>query len=141
MTMHAQPLLSVADVDVAGAFYAALLGGTDDHGGRHGGAVREYARIEIGDRLVLQLHVIGADHHHGALAREGVALGNGVAVWFATGLSAPSRICHERRGGVDAGDKSAAAGRLAPERGPAQPPIGARGLAPQNSWVPSIPTT
>jgi predicted enzyme related to lactoylglutathione lyase len=84
MTMHAQPLLSVADVDVAGAFYAALLGGTDDHGGRHGGAVREYGRIEIGGRLVLQLHVIGADHHHGALAREGVALGNGVAVWFAT---------------------------------------------------------
>ena len=83
MTMHPQPLLSVADVDVAAAFYAELLGGNDDHGGRHGGPVREYARIEIGDRLVLQLHAIQAAHHHGALAREGVVLGNGVAVWFA----------------------------------------------------------
>ncbi|HEY3774357.1 MAG TPA: VOC family protein [Solirubrobacteraceae bacterium] len=84
MTVQPQPLLSVADVDVAAAFYAVLLDGNDDHGGRHGGAVREYGRIEIGDRLVLQLHVIGVDHHHGALAQDGVPLGNGVAVWFAT---------------------------------------------------------
>jgi len=84
MTIHPQPLLSVADVDVAGAFYAELLGGNDDHGGRHGFAVREYGRIEVGGRLVLQLHAIGVDHHHGALAQPGVALGNGVAVWFAT---------------------------------------------------------
>jgi catechol 2,3-dioxygenase-like lactoylglutathione lyase family enzyme len=82
--MHPQPLLSVADVDVSGAFYAELLGGDDDHGGRHGDAIREYGRIQIGDRLVLQLHVLGADHHHGALADPGVPLGNGVAVWFAT---------------------------------------------------------
>jgi catechol 2,3-dioxygenase-like lactoylglutathione lyase family enzyme len=82
--MHPQPLLSVADVDVAAAFYAELLDGEDMHPEGHGDARREYSRIAADGRLVLQLHAIDAAHHHGGLAEPAVPLGNGVAVWFAT---------------------------------------------------------
>lgn len=30
----------------------------------------------------MQLHASDEEHHHGELARAGVPLGNGVAVWF-----------------------------------------------------------
>jgi 2-C-methyl-D-erythritol 2,4-cyclodiphosphate synthase len=83
--LTAQPLLSVADVDRASRFYAELLDADDTHGGRHGDGPREYTRLEVDGRLVLQLHAIDVAHHHGGLATPGVALGNGVAVWFATG--------------------------------------------------------
>jgi predicted enzyme related to lactoylglutathione lyase len=83
VTAHPQPLLCVADVEVSSSFYAALLIADDTHGGRHGDGPREYGRLEIGDMLVLQLHAADIAHHHGALARPGVPLGNGVAVWFA----------------------------------------------------------
>lgn len=82
--MRPQPLLSVADVDTASRFYARLLDGDDTHGGRHGEGPRESTRIEVGGRLVLQLHRVDAGHHHGPLADPGVPLGNGVAVWFST---------------------------------------------------------
>ena len=82
MSVTAQPLLCVADVAVASRFYATLLGADDTHGGRHGDGPREYGRLETGGGLVLQLHAADVAHHHGALARPGVPLGNGVAVWF-----------------------------------------------------------
>jgi catechol 2,3-dioxygenase-like lactoylglutathione lyase family enzyme len=79
-----QPLISVADVDASSRFYAELLGGEDMHPEGHGDRPREYARIGIEGRLVLQLHAIDAAHHHGGLAEPAVPLGNGVAIWFAT---------------------------------------------------------
>lgn len=82
--MFAQPVICVADVDASSRFYATLLDADDSHGGRHGPGARDYARLEIGDRLVLQLHGIDAHHHHVPLADPDVPLGNGVAVWFAT---------------------------------------------------------
>ena len=83
MTVRPQPLLTVGDVEASSRFYATLLLADDTHGARHGDGPREYTRLEIGDELVLQLHAADVAHHHGALARPGVPLGNGVAVWFA----------------------------------------------------------
>ncbi len=82
--MQPQPLISVADVEVSCRFYAALLLADDDHPGGHGSGPREYTRLRIDGRLVLQIHARGAAHHHGGLAEPGVPLGNGVAVWFAS---------------------------------------------------------
>lgn len=82
--MHPQPLICVADVGVSTRFYATLLQADDTHGGQHGDGPREYGRMEIGDRLVLQIHARDVAHHHAGLAQPGVPLGNGVAVWFST---------------------------------------------------------
>jgi hypothetical protein len=38
--------------------------------------------VTVDGELVLQLHALEEDHHHGSLAKPGIALGNGVAVWF-----------------------------------------------------------
>jgi len=79
MTVRPQPLLSVADVPRASDWYCALLGGEPGHTGT------EYGRIMVGGALVLQLHTLDADHHHGPLADPGVPLGNGLLNWFAVG--------------------------------------------------------
>lgn len=72
-----QPLLSVRDVPRASAWYQAVLGATSGHGGR------EYEMVMVGSVMVLQLHVLEEEHHHGALADASKPLGgNGVAVWF-----------------------------------------------------------
>jgi predicted enzyme related to lactoylglutathione lyase len=42
----------------------------------------EYERLVVDGTLVLQLHLLEEEHHHGALAKPGVPVGNGVAVWF-----------------------------------------------------------
>jgi catechol 2,3-dioxygenase-like lactoylglutathione lyase family enzyme len=72
-----QPLLAVGDVERAGRWYAELLGAECGHGGG------EYEQLLVDGVLVLQLHRLGVEHHHGAIGDPGVPLGNGVAVWFA----------------------------------------------------------
>lgn len=69
-------MIVVGDVPASSRFYAALL----DADGAHGGT--EYEQIVSEGELVLQLHHIGVDHHHGPLAAEGVPLGNGALLWF-----------------------------------------------------------
>jgi catechol 2,3-dioxygenase-like lactoylglutathione lyase family enzyme len=71
-----QPLLSVRDVPKSSRWYQKVLGAKSGHGGP------EYERVLVDDELVLQLHALEEEHHHGALAKPGVALGNGIAVWF-----------------------------------------------------------
>jgi catechol 2,3-dioxygenase-like lactoylglutathione lyase family enzyme len=71
-----QPLLSVRDVPRASRWYQRVLGAESGHGGD------EYERIVAGGVLVLQLHALDQDHHHGALADPRQPFGNGVAVWF-----------------------------------------------------------
>ncbi len=73
---RAQPLLSVRDVPRASRWYQQVLAAESGHGGD------EYERIVSGGVLVLQLHRLDVDHHHGALADPALPLGNGVAVWF-----------------------------------------------------------
>jgi catechol 2,3-dioxygenase-like lactoylglutathione lyase family enzyme len=71
-----QPLLVVRDVPRSRDFYCAVLGLTSGHGGD------EYEQVVDGDELVLQLHRIDVEDHHGPLADPAVPLGNGVLVWF-----------------------------------------------------------
>ena len=71
-----QPLLAVRDVPASSRWYQQVLGAQSGHGGD------EYERLLVEDRIVLQLHALEEEHHHGSLARPGVPLGNGVAVWF-----------------------------------------------------------
>lgn len=90
--MRAQPLLVVADVNVASRFYRTLLGcvsGHGDVGERAEGA--DYERLVDPrlhhtrwgtDGLILQLHRWDVAHHHGELGDPAVAVGNGVVVWF-----------------------------------------------------------
>lgn len=71
-----QPLLSVRDVPAASRWYQKILGAKSGHGGD------EYERLLVDDRLILQLHAIEEEHHHGPLADAALPFGNGVAVWF-----------------------------------------------------------
>lgn len=73
-----QPLIAVADVEKASAWYQLVLGAA----GAHGGA--EYEQLVVDGVLVLQLHRIDVDHHHAAIGVAGRAMGNGVALWFDT---------------------------------------------------------
>jgi predicted enzyme related to lactoylglutathione lyase len=72
-----QPLLAVADVPRASRWYRHLLGAESGHGGE------EYERVYVEDALVLQLHSLKIDHHHGPIGDAAQPLGNGVLVWFA----------------------------------------------------------
>ena len=74
--MWSQPLICVRDVPRSSRWYCAVLGGESGHGGD------EYDQIMVDGELVLQLHAINAEDHHGYLADEHVMLGNGVALWF-----------------------------------------------------------
>lgn len=76
MTVSPQPLLTVRDVPAASRWYQQVLGAESGHGGD------EYERLVVEDRIVLQLHALEEEHHHGGLAKPGIPLGNGVAVWF-----------------------------------------------------------
>jgi catechol 2,3-dioxygenase-like lactoylglutathione lyase family enzyme len=75
-SIAAQPLLTVNDVPKSSVWYQQVLGAKSEHGGD------EYERLAIDGVLILQLHAFEEAHHHGKLAKRGVPLGNGVAVWF-----------------------------------------------------------
>ncbi len=75
-TTWPQPLIVVHDVPAASRFYTELLGADSGHGGD------EYEQIVSGGELLLQLHRIDVEHHHGPLAAADVPVGNGVLLWF-----------------------------------------------------------
>lgn len=75
-TAAAQTLLAVRDVERSSRWYQELLGLTSDHGGA------EYERLLADGELVLQLHGLSVEHHHGTFADPAVPVGNGVLVWF-----------------------------------------------------------
>ena len=76
--LNAHPLISVPDVPASSRFYRQLLGADSGHGGV------EYEQVLVDGTLVLQLHSLEVDHHHGPLGDRSVALGNGLALWFTT---------------------------------------------------------
>ena len=71
-----QPLLVVRDVARSRAFYGAVLGAESGHGGD------EYEQIVDGGEILLQLHGLDVEDHHGPLADPNAPLGNGVLLWF-----------------------------------------------------------
>jgi hypothetical protein len=75
--MQLAPLICVADVPAASAWYRKLLRCTSGHGGD------EYERLMVGERLIMQLHRWDVDHHHGPLGDPQLRpYGNGVVLWF-----------------------------------------------------------
>lgn len=56
--MRPQPLISVRDVEASSRCYQRSLGCQSAHGGA------DYERLVDTDRLVLQLHMWGVEHHH-----------------------------------------------------------------------------
>ena len=71
-----QPLIVVADVRRSRDFYVAVLGAASGHGGD------EYEQIVDGSEILLQLHRLDVEDHHGPLAYPDVPLGNGALLWF-----------------------------------------------------------
>lgn len=71
-----QPLIVVRDVPASGRFYAELLDAEAAHGGD------EYEQLVSRGELVLQLHRLDVEDHHGPLAVPDVPLGNGTLLWF-----------------------------------------------------------
>lgn len=69
-------MLVVRDVVASSRFYQELL----DAGSGHGGC--EYEQIVSNGEIVLQLHAIDVEDHHGPLADRAQPLGNGIVVWF-----------------------------------------------------------
>lgn len=76
--MRPQPLISVADVERASRWYQQVLGASSGHGGD------EYERLLVDGTLVLQLHRLDVEHHHGTIGDPELPTGNGVALWFET---------------------------------------------------------
>lgn len=69
-------MIAVADVEATSRWYQRVLGVESGHGGR------EYEQLLADGEIVLQLHNLDVDHHHGSIADPDQPRGNGVAVWF-----------------------------------------------------------
>lgn len=75
-TAQSQTLIAVHDVEASSLWYQQLLGFQSDHGGP------DYERLLADGVLVLQLHNLDVEHHHGVIGDPARERGNGVLVWF-----------------------------------------------------------
>ena len=71
-----QPLVVVRDVPASSRFYQQLLAAESGHGGD------EYEQVVSDGEILLQLHALDIEDHHGPLADPDRPLGNGVLLWF-----------------------------------------------------------
>jgi catechol 2,3-dioxygenase-like lactoylglutathione lyase family enzyme len=69
-------MIVVRDVVASSRFYQAVLGAESGHGGD------EYEQIVSDGEIVLQIHRIDVEDHHGPLADPDQPLGNGFLLWF-----------------------------------------------------------
>ncbi len=69
-------MLVVRDVEASSRFYQQVLGAASGHGGN------EYEQIVVNDEIVLQLHDVDVEDHHGRLSDPDQPIGNGVLLWF-----------------------------------------------------------
>ncbi|WP_328990629.1 VOC family protein [Kribbella sp. NBC_01245] len=76
MNVRSQPMIAVSDVPRSSAWYQLVLGVSSGHGGT------EYEQLRSDGVLVLQLHRLETEHHHGTIRDPGLPVGNGVALWF-----------------------------------------------------------
>lgn len=75
-TIWPQTMLVVRDVEASSKFYCDVFGFENGHGGK------EYDQLHHQGEMMMQLHGHDIEDHHGPLREDGVALGNGVLVWF-----------------------------------------------------------
>ena len=69
-------MVVVRDVPASRRFYLQVLGAESGHGGD------EYEQIVVDGEILLQLHAIDVEDHHGPLADPDQPLGNGFLLWF-----------------------------------------------------------
>ena len=69
-------MVVVRDVPASSGFYQQVLGAESGHGGD------EYEQIVSDGEILVQLHAIDVEDHHGRLADPDQPLGNGVLLWF-----------------------------------------------------------
>jgi catechol 2,3-dioxygenase-like lactoylglutathione lyase family enzyme len=69
-------MVVVRDVPASSRFYQQVLGAESGHGGD------AYEQVVVDGEIVLQLHHIDVEDHHGPLADPDQPLGNGVLLWF-----------------------------------------------------------
>ena len=69
-------MLVVHDVAASSRFYQRILGAESGHGGD------EYEQIVSNGEILLQLHDVDVEDHHGRLADPDQPLGNGFLLWF-----------------------------------------------------------
>jgi catechol 2,3-dioxygenase-like lactoylglutathione lyase family enzyme len=69
-------MVVVRDVPASSRFYQQVLGAESGHGGD------AYEQIVVDGEIVLQLHHVDVEDHHGPLADPGQPFGNGVLLWF-----------------------------------------------------------
>ena len=69
-------MIVVRDVPASSRFYQSVLGAESGHGGD------EYEQIVSDGEILLQIHRIDVEDHHGPLADPDQPLGNGVLLWF-----------------------------------------------------------
>lgn len=89
-------MLVVGDVQASARFYATVLGAAATHGGD------EYEQIAGGGELVLQLHALDVEHHHGPMAAAEAPRRNGFVAWFEVDdLDAAVRRARDAGGDVE----------------------------------------
>ena len=71
-----QPLVVVRDVPGSSRFYQQVLEAESGHGGD------EYEQIVKDGEILLQLHRVDVEDHHGPPADPDQPFGNGVLLWF-----------------------------------------------------------
>jgi catechol 2,3-dioxygenase-like lactoylglutathione lyase family enzyme len=69
-------MVVVRDVAKSSRFYQRVLAAESGHGGD------EYEQIVSNGEILLQLHAIDVEDHHGRLADRDQPLGNGILLWF-----------------------------------------------------------
>lgn len=69
-------MVVVRDVPASRRFYQRVLAAESGHGGD------EYEQIVSDGEIVVQLHAVEVEDHHGRLADPDQPLGNGVLLWF-----------------------------------------------------------
>jgi catechol 2,3-dioxygenase-like lactoylglutathione lyase family enzyme len=69
-------MVVVRDVPASSRFYQQVLAAQSGHGGD------EYEQIVSNGEILVQLHAVEVEDHHGRLADPDQPLGNGVLLWF-----------------------------------------------------------
>lgn len=90
LSVRAQPMIAVTDVEASSRWYQVVLGAVSGHGGN------EYEQLLVDGVMVMQLHLLEEEHHHGTIGNPSSALGNGVALWFETeSFDQTAARCHD----------------------------------------------